>query len=194
MRLAGINKIRSKGADGTMVERHYAWRGRGAPCFWRSDFGVSKGSQRYIAALAVARASENPARGKFREVLQAYLASSDFTRRANRTQADIKRSIFHASQGIDTIFGDAPIGAFNDPRIRRRALKWRDQTGGKVGDDRLRHLQRIIGFGVDRSLLLHHHLQRIRALYKSSRAEIIWTEAEIGTFVAGGRRRMSGAY
>lgn len=123
--------------------------------------------------------------GKFREAVVEFLGSGDFGGLAPRTQADMKKSLFHITAGIDAKFGDAPMGAFNDPRIRTQALKWRDEIGGKVGDDRIRHLQRIVGFALDRRLIQHHHLRDIKSVYKSNRAEIFWLPDEIETFRRG---------
>lgn len=61
-----------------------------------------------------------------------------------------------------------------DRCIRGQVLAWRDKIEGKVGDDRIRHLQRIIGFALDRSKPIHYRLQRIRSVYKSNRADIFW--------------------
>lgn len=188
--LKGIHRVRYKRADGSVAEVHYAWRGKGAPAFWRSDSGVRKGSPEYIAALAKVAPDQSAAHGKFREVILAYLASPDFTSLAPRTQKDIRTSIYHAN-GIDAKFGDAPLAAINDSRIRKVALDWRDGIGGKVGDDRIRHFQRIIGFGLDRAMLKEHHLRGIRSVYKSNRAEVIWTDDEIAAFVEGAPRHVA---
>lgn len=181
VKLTGINKVRKRLANGAIVELHYAWRGRGAPCFWRSDSGIKAGSAQYISALSDAALKRESAKAKFREVVLAFLDSQDFNSLAARTQSDMKQSIFHAD-GIDKVFGDAPARAFDDPRIRKMALDWRDRIGGKVGDNRIRHLQRIVGFGLDRAMILQNHLRGIKAVYKSNRAEVVWTEAEIAKF------------
>jgi len=185
VKLTGIHKVRQKLANGSIREYHYAWRGKGAPQFWSSESDIRIGSAEYIAALAAAAPKGAVAKGKFREIILTYLESADFTHLAERSQADIRKSLYHPTHGIDAKFGDAPARAFDDPRIRAQVLAWRDKIGGKVGDDRVRHLQRIIGFALDRSMLLHHRLQRIRSVYKSNRAEIFWMPDEIDTFIQG---------
>lgn len=185
VKLTGINKVRKTLADGTVIELHYAWRGKGAPCFWRSDSPIKIGSAEYIAALAEATPKGQSAKGKFREVILSWLSSQDFSRLAPRTQSDMRLSINHQKNGIDQKFGDAPAKAFDDPRIRKQVLDWRDTIGGKVGDDRVRHLQRIVGWAQDRGMLMHHRLTQIKSIYKSSRAEVFWTPEEITQFEAG---------
>lgn len=184
VRLKGINRVKMRRRDGSVVELHYAWRGKGAPCFWRSDSGVALGSAEYLAALAAA-APPRPCDGRFRAIVLRYLESADFTGRAPRTQRDIRTSISHPKNGIDARFGDGPIAVFNDARIRGVVLEWRDGIGGKVGDDRIRHLQRIVGWAYDRTLLTAHHLRGIPSVYRSNRAEIVWTDEEVAAFVAG---------
>lgn len=183
--LRGIHRVRVKLADGSRREYHYAWRGKGAPKFWDSASGVAVGSAEYLDALHRCRPRAEAAKGKFRAAIIAFLESGDFSGLADRTQSDMRISINHPKNGIDAKFGDAPIAAFNDPRIRGEALKWRDRIGGKVGDDRIRHLQRIIGFALDRSMIAQHHLRDIKSVYKANRSEIFWLPDEIAAFEKG---------
>lgn len=181
----GINRIRRKLADGTVREYHYAARGRGAVPFWNDSMAFPEGSPEYLVALSAARPVAEKAKGLFREVLLGFIASQDFKRLAPRTQADMKASIYHPTSGIDRKFGAGPRGIFDDPRIRGTVLKWRDEIGGKVGDDRMRHLQRIIGWAHDRTMLRQNHLTNLKSMYRANRAEVFWTDAEIDAFVAG---------
>lgn len=156
----------------------------------RLSFGIalariSPGSPEYTSAFSQAASSQNPAQGKFWSNILRLLSSQDFKGLAPRTQSDMRKSFYHAANGIDARFGDAPLAAFDDPRIRRQALDWRNEIGGKVGDDRIRHLQRLIAFALDRSLLRRHQLLRIKSIYKSQRAEIFWMPEEIETFQKG---------
>lgn len=183
--LHGIHKVRRRLADGSFREHHYSGRGKGAVKFWDSSSGIPIGSADYMAALAACAPAAPAAKGKFREAIISFLSSVDFGGLADRTQSDMRTSIFHAQNGIDKKFGDAPLAAFNDPRIRGRALGWRDEIGGKVGDDRIRHLQRIVAYALDRRMIHQHHLRDIKSIYKSNRAEIFWTPEEISVFETG---------
>lgn len=185
IRVKGVNRIRRTLADGTQREYHYASRERGAVPFWNSGMSYGVGSPEYLAALAAARPVAEMARGLFRELILEFLGSQEFTRLADRTQRDMRASLYHATNGIDAKFGGGPRAVFDDPRIRGVVLKWRDGIGGKVGDDRMRHLQRIVGWSVDRGYLRHNHLQRMRSVYRSNRADVFWLEDEIAAFEAG---------
>lgn len=183
--LKGINRIKKRLADGTTREYHYVGRGKGAVKFWDSGSAVAVGSAEYVEAFGAASPRGRAAQGKFRAAILAFLDSADFNGLAPRTQADLRTSIYHPTNGIDSKFGDAPLAAFDDPRIRRQALDWRDGIGGKLGDDRIRHLQRIVGFALDRTMLRHHHLRQIRATYHANRAEVFWLPAEVEAFEKG---------
>lgn len=181
--LHGINPVRKRLKAG-VVEIHYAWRGRGAPAFWRSDSGIAKGSAAYLAAFA-ATSQASADTGLFRDILRGFLASGDFTRLSPRFQSDLRTSIAHPKNGIDQEFGGEKKAIFDHPGIRGVVLEWRDEIGGKVGNDRMRHLQQIVGWAVDRGKLRQSYLVRMKSTYESNRAEIIWTPAEVATFVAG---------
>ncbi|MFB9223895.1 tyrosine-type recombinase/integrase [Paracoccus cavernae] len=183
--LKGINRVRKKLATGEVREHHYVGRGKGAVKFWDNSMPFPVGSPEYVSAFSAAGSSTSPAVGKFRSIILRFLDSSDFNGLAPRTQSDMKVSFYHDKNGIDRKFGDAPLAAFDDPRIRVQALDWRDKIGGKVGDDRIRHLQRLVAFAHDRGTLRHHHLQKVKSVYKSNRSEIFWTPDEIERFRAG---------
>lgn len=183
VRLKGIHRVKSRLADGTVREYHYAWRG--GPLFWRSDSQVPVGGPAYLQALGDAAPAAQRAAGTFRAVILRYLDSADFKTLAPRTQKDIRGSINHPANGIDKAFGSAPLAAFDDKRIRRRALEWRDGIGGKVGDTRIRHLQQIVAWAFDRGDLETNRLTRIKSTYRSNRADVLWTDAEIDALIAG---------
>jgi integrase len=185
IKVKGVHRVRRKLADGTIREYHYAARGRGAAPFWNNSMAFAEGSPEYLAALAAARPVAEMARGLFREILIEFTRSQDFQRLSPRTQADMKISFYHPKNGIDAKFGAGPRAVFDDPRIRGIALKWRDGIGGKVGDDRIRHLQRLVGWAVDRTFLRQNHLMKIRSLYRSNRADLFWTDADIEAFESG---------
>lgn len=177
--LKGVHRVRA--ASGR--EYHYAWRG--GPRFWSSDSGFPAGSAEYLAALAASAPKARSAQGLFRSLIIAWLESGAFAALAPRSQKDFRTSLSHPKNGIDAKFGAAPIAAFDDPRIRRQVIDWRDCIGGKVGHDRLRHLQRIVAWALDRGDLHHHYLREIATTYRANRADVIWTPAEVQTFVAG---------
>jgi hypothetical protein len=180
VKLRGIHRVKMKLASGGVREYHYAWRG--GPKFWSSDSSIKAGSAEYLAALSEVAPKGQAAKGLFREIIIAFMDSQDFRRLAPRTQSDMRKSFFHPTNGIDQKWGSAPAAVFNDPRIRGRVLDWRDAIGGKIGDDRIRHLQRLIAYALDRRLLLHHQLREIASVYSSNRADVFWLPEEVEAF------------
>jgi integrase len=181
--IKGIHRVRSKVADGTTVEYHYVFRG--GPKFWTSLDTVPKNGPAYFQLYTEALGDRSPALGKFREIILKYLKSPEFKDLADRSKKDINTSISHP-KGIDATFGDAPIAAFNDPKIRKVVYDWRDdwaERSYRTADARIAHLAAIVSFALDRGLLVQHHLQKVKKLYVADRSEIIWTNAEIDEFV-----------
>lgn len=174
IRLRGINRVRKRLANGDVVEYHML-RGVKGSTFWKSNGDVRIGSPEYLDAYR--NAARPKADGKtFGSILDAYLASGAFRDLAPRTQADYRRW----SDEIRKKWAKAPVAAFEDPRIRQQALKWRDQWSGRNADYAWTVLARIVRWAVDDArLLINHHLQRGSRRYKNNRAEIIWTESEI---------------
>ncbi|MDB6454451.1 hypothetical protein [Falsirhodobacter sp. 20TX0035] len=84
----------------------------------KSDVRI--GSAEYVAALAAAAPEGEVSKGKFREIILAYLDSADVTLLALHTQADIRKSLHHPAHAIDVRFGDAPPAL--SMRIRAQAL------------------------------------------------------------------------
>ena len=182
VKIKGIHRVRKKLSDGTKVEYHYVFRS--GPRFWSSNDNVVKNGPAYFQLYQEAIGSAPLAKGKFREILISYQKSPEFKKLAPRSQKDINSSIF-SSNGIDEKFGDAPIAAFNDYRIRKQAYEWRDDLAmrsERTADLRLSHLAAINTWALDRGYLVQHHLQKIKKLYKVDRSEIVWSQNEIEEF------------
>lgn len=181
-RVKGIHRVRTTLAGGREVRYHYAWRG--GPRFWSSDDGVTENGPDYWAAYNEALKERRPDTGRFRQVINAFLASREFSALRPRTQKDYRVSIFHA-QGIDAKFGDAPLGAFDHPKIRSIVYRWRDGFASpRVADHRQTHLVKIVNWAVDRGYLTQNHLRGMTKLYSVDRSDIIWTDEEIEAFVS----------
>mgnify|MGYP006126756989 FL=1 len=183
MNVKHIHKVKKKLSGGKVIYYHYAWRG--GPQFYRSDDGFSENGPEYWACYNNILKDLVPAQGYFRQILIAFLKSPEFSKLASRSQEDMKRSISHPTQGIDHRFGEAPIKAFEDPRIRQIAYAWRDEkakTSLRGADMIITHLGTILSWAADRNLLKCNNLLNMKKLYSSNRSEIYWSEAEILQF------------
>lgn len=184
VQIKGIHRVKKTLTCGKIAEYHYIERG--GPRFWASTDLVEKNGPAYFALYQEAIKETTPCKNLFREVIKGYLNSPEFNKLAKRTKKDIRTSIHH-NEGIDSKFGDAPLKAFNDYRIRKAVYDWRDflaQKSERTADARVNHLSAMVTWALDRGYLIQHHLQRIKNLYTVDRSEIIWTQAEIDEFCA----------
>ncbi len=123
--VSGVNCVRKILADGGVVYRYYAWRGRGAPCFWTSPHRPVKKPlpQAFIEALQGARATAGATGDTFDGLARLYLTSPGYLAKADVTRADYRRYIDAAREK----FGTANIAVLSDPRFRGSIIKWRDK-------------------------------------------------------------------
>lgn len=178
--LRGVHRVRRKLADGSVREHHYAWRG--GPRFWSSDSEIKKGSVEYVAAFAAT--VERPKGGGMTapEMVDRYLDSADFTSRAPRTQADYRKwALRFAAE-----FKDDPAALFEDPGSRVEVAQWREQWkhSPKQYDYAATVASLILNWARDAGIIRQHHCDRMRRLYDSDRAEIVWTPADLERFNA----------
>ena len=184
VKIKGIHRVKKRLSDGTKVEYHYIFRG--GPRFWSSTDNVEKPGPAYFQLYQETIGTAPLAKGKFREILISYQKSPEYKKLADRSRKDINTSIFSVD-GIDEVFGDAPLAAFNDHRIRKQAYEWRDrlaERSERTADARLAHLAAINTWALDRGYLVQHHLQKIKKLYRVDRSDIVWSQSEIDEFCA----------
>lgn len=187
VRLKGIKKVRTRGADGQRVEYHYV---RGGARFWKTGDSPI-GSPEYVAAFQAA--SSRQTEKNLAMLIRRYSESGDFRKLKPRTQADYQ--IWLAR--LESELGDAPVEALNDHRIRAEVMKWRDKWSGRQSDYAWTVARRVFGWAYDGGMISQHHLRQGGVRYKSDRAGIVWTPADVGRFMAeappAARRAMTAA-
>ncbi len=171
--LKGIHRDKWVLADGTKVEYH-SIRGVKNSRYWKSTDDIKIGSPEYIQAYLVAKRPLTDTK-KFGSVINAFFDSGEFRDLAPRTQKDYRRW----GDEIRSKFASAPVSSIENPKIRAVAMKWRDRWDGRNSDYAWMVLGRILSWAVDAGKLTQHHLRHGKKRYKSSRAEVIWTEAEV---------------
>jgi integrase len=175
-RLKGINSVRKRLADGSVITYYYAWKGgprllgkRGSPEWFAS----------YNEAITQKTA---PPRDMLLIVLNAYQQSQDFAGLANRTRADYVAKI----KLIEKKFGDFPLSARTDRRARGVFMAWRDQlaaTSRRQADYAWTVLARVLSWGFDRGLVLANPCEKGGRLYRGSRADKVWADADETAFL-----------
>lgn len=158
----------------------YAWRG--GPCI----FSKVGGAKPEITAEISDKASDarNSRRSLPSDILTSLIngfqASAEWGRLAKSTKANwltwFKR--------IETEFGQAPLDAFNDRRMRGEILNWRDRWAHqpRSADLAIQAFSRVLSFGFDRGQLQQNILTGVENLYDADRSDIIWEQSHFDKF------------
>lgn len=175
--LKGVNKVRKRMADGSVVTHYYAWRGKGAP-----RLQGEPGSPEFIASYTAAHQTKTARHdGTLQALLNAYQRSPYFTDKAPRTQADYRALIAK----IERKFGRFPIAALSDRRARGEFLNWRDElakTSRRQADYALAVLALVLAWAFDRGDAPANPLERPSKTYRADRAGQVWSDADIAAF------------
>jgi hypothetical protein len=144
------------------------------------------GSSEFIKELTAAEAI-GTARlaGIFNGLVRKYTLSVEFIEKlAPSTQSEYRRMLTSA----EVEFGDMPLAALDDPRVRRDFLDWREKVGRRSGereaDNRLSAISAMLTWAVDRGHLTLNHLRGFKRLYHVDRSEIIWLPEHIAAFMS----------
>ena len=172
VRLKNIHKVKKKLASGAVAEYHYL---RGGARFWGPESPFKVGSEDYVKAYIAAQKTPDKDIPRFRSIIIRYKKSEDFTSLAPRTKKDY--NLWMAR--IDAEFGNAPLEAFDSPKIRAKAFSFRDRWTGRQAQYAWQMLARLSSWAYKRRILSFHHLRDGGTVYKSDRSDIIWKPTDI---------------
>nr|USU31582.1 tyrosine-type recombinase/integrase [Methylobacterium sp. OTU13CASTA1] len=177
VRLKGLNSRTKVLSDGTKRTYWYAWKGgpriEGQP-------GTPEFMASYNAAVAERK---KPAAGVMFSILKGYQASAEFLGRSEITRKDYIRHI----KGIEAEFGDLPLGALTDRRIRGEFMAWRDRLAvrsRRQADYAWSVLARVLSWALDRGHVLVNPCEKGGRLYRAQRTDKVWTAADEAVFLA----------
>ncbi|MBV5270804.1 MAG: integrase, partial [Afipia sp.] len=121
IKLKGINRITKRLADGSSKTYYYAWKGGpalvGRPGTPEFVAGYNKACNEKILPKADTVAN----------ILSAYSSSPEFAELGERTKSDYLNKLII----IERQFGDVPLEALSDRRMRRDFMEWRKQLALK---------------------------------------------------------------
>jgi integrase len=143
------------------------------------------GSPEFIKDLAAAEAlGASRLAGVFNGLVRGFTLSVEFTEKlALSTQAEYRRMLTAA----EVEFGDMPIAALDDPRVRKDFLDWREKvarwSGEREADNRLSAVSAMLTWAVDRGHISANYLRGFKRLYHVNRSEIIWLPEHITAFM-----------
>jgi len=112
-----------------------------------------------------------------------YRSTRKFQKLSPRTRVDYEKQL----SKIENAFGNAPLGALNDRRIRSDIMKWRDQLAqrsDRQADYAVAVLRIVLNLGVEIGALLTNNAVGIENLYQSDRAENIWLPDQVARFAS----------
>jgi len=177
IRLEGINTVHKRLANGT-IRTYFYHRATGL------RLGGEPGSAEFIASYSDAeKTMRNRLAGIFSGLIRDFTLSAEFGQLAPSTQGDYRRLLRYAEKE----FGNLPVAALNDRRVRLDFLAWRDRvaktSGPRGADYRLSAVSSMLTWAEDRGILLANHLKAFRRLYHSDRSDLIWLPEHIDSFM-----------
>lgn len=176
-KLQGINTIRKRLADGT-VRTYYYHRATGAPLNGKP--GSSEFLRDYGAAekLLLDRHA-----GTFNGLVRDYTLSPEFGKLRDSTQREYRRMLTKA----ESKFGNMPLAALEDPRVRQDFMAWRAEvakaSGEREGDNRLSVISAMLTWARENGQVFENHIAGFRRLHSVNRADMIWLPEHIEAFM-----------
>jgi len=173
--LKGIHRVKMRLTSGETRVYYYAWRG--GP---RID--AQPGTPEFIRLFNEAHARlRQPRAGTMMTLIAEYKGSAEFRRLAPSTT----RAYLGYIKMIEDQFGDLPLDALNDLRIRGEFKAWRDRYDNtpRTADYLWTCLARILSFSKDRGLIRTNPCTGGGRLYKADRSDKVWTDADVTAFL-----------
>ncbi|WP_027529640.1 site-specific integrase [Bradyrhizobium sp. WSM3983] len=174
--LKGIHRVKRKLANGEMKVHFYAWRGGPA-------IQAKPGTPEFVREYHDAHASlRQPRAGTFMTIIAQYKAAPEFIGLA----ASTRRAYLAYIKLIEDEFGDLPVAALADRRVRGEFKKWRDSFAEtpRKADYAWTTLARVMSFAKDRGIIATNPCERGGRLYVADRKDKIWTEEDIAAVLA----------
>jgi integrase len=174
--LKGIHKVNKKLATGEIKTYYYAWRGG-------PQINAKPGTPDFMRLYTEAHARlRKPRVGTLMTLIAEFKASAEFTRLAASTVHAYASYI----KLIETEFGDLPIAALADPRVRGEFNAWRDRFAAtpRKADYAWTTLARILSVAKDRGLISVNPCAGGGRLYAADRTDKFWSEADVAKVLA----------
>jgi hypothetical protein len=147
------------------------------------------GSPEFIADLAAAeKLIRDRLAGTFNNLVRLFTLSTEFeTALATSTKTEYRRMLTKA----EAEFGDMPIAALDDPRVRREFMDWREKvaraSGEREADNRLSAISAMLTWAIERGHMTANHLRAPRI--RRARATALSRPARHHRHLAVGERQ-----
>lgn len=184
MSIQGVNCVRKLKADGSAEYRYYAWRGKGAPCFWVSPHRHVKQPfpRAFVEAYQEAMKNRHDVRDDFNGMATRYLESPGHASLAEKTRSDYRKLIDKAREQ----FGVAPLQVIADPRFRAEIIRYRDSLRDhpRTADLSVLGVHLVLEHARNLGLLGSNPAAGIPSLYSRPDDKRPWSDAEMARFAA----------
>ncbi|MET4803768.1 site-specific integrase [Bradyrhizobium sp. LB11.1] len=174
--LKGVHKVNARLATGEIKTYYYAWRGG-------PQIKAKPGTPDFVREYNEAHVSvRQPRAGTFMTIIAQYKAAPDFTALAQST----KRAYLAYIKLVEDEFGDLPIAALTDRRVRGEFKGWRDKFANtpRKADYAWTTLARLMSFAKDRGIIATNPCERGGRLYAADRKDKIWSEQDIAAVLS----------
>lgn len=174
--LKGIHHVRRRLVSGEIRHHYYAWRGGPAIA---AEPGTPEFTRQYTDAHASLR---RPKAGTLMTIIAEFKASADFKKLAPSSV----RSYLAYIKLIEDEFGDMPLAALEDRRVRGEFKAWRDRFADtpRKADYAWTTLARILSFGKDRGLITNNPCTGGGRLYAADRKDRVWQDKDVAAFLS----------
>lgn len=176
-RLQGINTVRKRLADGT-VRLYYYHRATGHPLSGKP--GTPEFLQDYAGAE---KTMLDRQAGTFNGLVRDYTLSPEFGKLRESTQKEYRRMLTKA----EAKFGNLPLAALEDPRVRQDFMSWRAtvarESGEREADNRLSIISAMLTWAKENGQVFSNHIAGFRRLHSADRSEMIWLPEHIEAFM-----------
>ncbi|MEO1221605.1 MAG: tyrosine-type recombinase/integrase [Pseudomonadota bacterium] len=172
--MTGIHIVKKRLASGLIRWNIYAWRG--GPRIHHQDGTKPVVTPEIIALALAAKALANAKEpsDQFDFIIKSYRGSPEFERLATSTRQDYNLWLDRLSEE----FGKAPIAAFEDHRMRREVIEWRDQWRDqpRSADKASVMASTLLAWAVNNAMLTINVASKIEKLHKVDKSEQIWEQ------------------
>jgi integrase len=174
--LRGIHRVKMRLATGETRLYFYAWRGG-------PRINADPGTPNFVRLYHEAHASlRRPRAGTLMSLIAEFKASAEF----RTLSAASIRSYTSYIKLIENEFGDLPLAALEDRRIRGEFKIWRDRFANtpRKADYVWSTLSRILSFSKDRGLIASNPCEGGGRLYSADRTDKVWRDEDVAAFLA----------
>lgn len=182
--LKHVHTVRKRLRDGTVSVHYYHRR-------TRKRIEGEPGSIEFLQSYADASKFDSRTdTNTIGYLVELYMKSDAYKGLSDRTKTDHQ----YNSRAVLKAFAKAPIGAFEDKRIRRDLREWRDklaENSPRQADYALAFLRRVLSFAHNDGMIEINHATKLGQAYTGSRAEKIWQDADIEAFLKHASHEMA---